>query len=299
MNGNRQRSWRGFTLIELLVVIAIIAILAAILFPVFAQARGQARKANCISNTKQLGLGVLMYTQDYDETFPLVATPVPAVPANYDGICFNSTTCAAPWQKMVQPYIKNWALMICPDGRLNKSDPINYLDVYLNYGSPVRAEHSGAANYTDTYYDGQDTGFGAGNKVALQGIMGAYTDNTWTGGSVNTNSYTQAGVAVPASMTLLGDGSAPDWWLGVFGITDDVFFYCVTWYDEYKIQRFGPIARHMQNNKTECSRMRLSGGQTAITFADGHSKTFPIKSYFHQKTTSSGLQVYEYLWPSE
>src|SRR5579872_2787695 len=64
------RGRRGFTLIELLVVIAIIAILAAILFPVFARAREQARKASCISNMKQLGLAALMYTQDYDETWP-------------------------------------------------------------------------------------------------------------------------------------------------------------------------------------------------------------------------------------
>ena len=64
------RRRRGFTLIELLVVIAIIAILAAILFPVFAQARESARKASCISNTKQLGLGVMMYAQDFDETYP-------------------------------------------------------------------------------------------------------------------------------------------------------------------------------------------------------------------------------------
>ena len=61
---------RGFTLIELLVVIAIIAILAAILFPVFAQARGKARQAACLSNLKQLGLATLMYAQDYDEMFP-------------------------------------------------------------------------------------------------------------------------------------------------------------------------------------------------------------------------------------
>src|SRR5438094_9941222 len=61
---------RGFTLIELLVVIAIIAILAAILFPVFAQAREAARKTTCLSNEKQIGMGVLMYIQDYDEQFP-------------------------------------------------------------------------------------------------------------------------------------------------------------------------------------------------------------------------------------
>src|SRR6184192_1931973 len=63
---------RGFTLIELLVVIAIIAILAAILFPVFAQARAKARQAACISNLKQLGLGFTMYAQDYDESFPFI-----------------------------------------------------------------------------------------------------------------------------------------------------------------------------------------------------------------------------------
>src|SRR5499427_72348 len=63
----RFRFHRGFTLIELLVVIAIIAILAAILFPVFAQAREAARKTSCLSNVKQLSLGILMYSQDYDE----------------------------------------------------------------------------------------------------------------------------------------------------------------------------------------------------------------------------------------
>jgi len=67
-----KSQWRqgGFTLIELLVVIAIIAILAAILFPVFAQARAKARQISCTSNLKQLGQAILMYVQDYDETLP-------------------------------------------------------------------------------------------------------------------------------------------------------------------------------------------------------------------------------------
>src|SRR5579872_2890780 len=70
---------RGFTLIELLVVIAIIAILAAILFPVFAQAREAARKAVCISNNRQIGLGAMMYVQDYDEMYPTNAWNTPAI----------------------------------------------------------------------------------------------------------------------------------------------------------------------------------------------------------------------------
>lgn len=68
LTGARAR--RGFTLIELLVVIAIIVILAAILFPVFATAREKARQAACLSNLKQIGLGAMMYAQDYDESLP-------------------------------------------------------------------------------------------------------------------------------------------------------------------------------------------------------------------------------------
>src|SRR3990172_12814328 len=86
---SRHRSWavaqaRGFTLIELLVVIAIIAILAGILFPVFAKARDKARQCVCLSNMKQLGLAALMYAEDYDETFPLgsILGQVPAPQPN-------------------------------------------------------------------------------------------------------------------------------------------------------------------------------------------------------------------------
>jgi prepilin-type N-terminal cleavage/methylation domain-containing protein/prepilin-type processing-associated H-X9-DG protein len=93
---------RGFTLIELLVVIAIIAILAAILFPVFARAREQARKSACLSNLKQIGSAIMMYTQDYDETVCPVSI----------GDCPGPTSFG--WADLVYPYIKNAQVFDCP-----------------------------------------------------------------------------------------------------------------------------------------------------------------------------------------
>lgn len=94
---------KGFTLIELLVVIAIIAILAAILFPVFARAREKARQASCLSNMKQLSLGVMMYVQDYDETCPK------RVDWTLAGINYLIPD-------LINPYIKNTGVWVCPTG---------------------------------------------------------------------------------------------------------------------------------------------------------------------------------------
>jgi prepilin-type N-terminal cleavage/methylation domain-containing protein/prepilin-type processing-associated H-X9-DG protein len=96
----------GFTLIELLVVIAIIAILAAILFPVFAKVREKARQTACVSNSKQIGLGILQYSQDYDEAYPL------SVAGNVE------------WSALVQPYIKAGKLVNGPSGRVANVDGV-------------------------------------------------------------------------------------------------------------------------------------------------------------------------------
>jgi prepilin-type N-terminal cleavage/methylation domain-containing protein len=103
---SEARTWRAFTLIELLVVIAIIALLAAILFPVFASAREAARTASCLSNTHEIGIAELMYAQDYDEAI---------IPANL----FKSTDpiaeqIAGGWVVSIQPYIKNQSVLFCP-----------------------------------------------------------------------------------------------------------------------------------------------------------------------------------------
>ena len=96
---------RGFTLIELLVVIAIIAILAAILFPVFARAREKARQTSCLSNMKQLGLGLSMYAQDFDEKLCIHCPGWP----EYDGT--NHHPC---WAGQIFPYVKNTQIYACP-----------------------------------------------------------------------------------------------------------------------------------------------------------------------------------------
>lgn len=123
-----MRRKNGFTLIELLVVIAIIAILAAILFPVFAQAREKARTISCVSNVRQMGTAALMYAQDYDENMVPAGsryahTPIPDIEcAQGDTSCFNDAYWTRPrawvdWTVMVYPYVKNSGMYACPSKR--------------------------------------------------------------------------------------------------------------------------------------------------------------------------------------
>lgn len=112
----RKKQKRGaFTLIELLVVIAIISILAAILFPVFARARENARRTSCLSNMKQLGLGVMMYVQDYDERFlgPCFGS-VGGVEETLPCPGNSAQSCRAYWPVKIYPYIKSLQVFSCP-----------------------------------------------------------------------------------------------------------------------------------------------------------------------------------------
>lgn len=151
----------GFTLIELLVVIAIISILAAILFPVFARARENARRASCLSNLKQIGLGIMQYAQDYDERYPLAwlgapgggPWPLPAglrhTPYYTDasGVFTNGTRIT--WMDLIYPYTKSIEIFVCPSRR-NQT----YLVGSTSIPTPSYGYNAAISNWHPTKYYG-------------------------------------------------------------------------------------------------------------------------------------------------
>ena len=173
-----QRSKQGFTLIELLVVIAIIAILAAILFPVFAQAREKARAISCVSNMKQLNTAVMMYTQDYDETFP---------------IGLDNTWWMSTWVRNTQPYVKNFQVYRCPDDSTPVDAAITWAGIRISYGANGMIAWDGKAN-------------------SLFGVMGL--SQGWMGTTVRS----LGSVTKPAETVLLSEkfdkDNLSDWGLG-------------------------------------------------------------------------------------
>jgi len=152
---------RAFTLIELLVVIAIIAILAAILFPVFAQARERARAISCVSNLKQIGLGLMMYVQDYDEKFPLAFPSNP--PINGGGQAVE------PLESLLEPYTKNTDMWHCPSVNADASKNYglgNFWDGKFNDNPKTRTYSSVGQLRT---VEGEAT-YGSGNNDKNTGM---------------------------------------------------------------------------------------------------------------------------------
>ena len=146
----RVQGLRGFTLIELLVVIAIIAILAAILFPVFAQAREKARQTTCASNQKQLGLAMIQYMSDYDDVVPLFRSATSFVWTNAAGsrVSFGTATNTSSraagtyWIGSLQPYMKTFSIFACPweqNSGVFDSGEQGYMQYGPNYG--INAEY--------------------------------------------------------------------------------------------------------------------------------------------------------------
>lgn len=129
---------KGFTLIELLVVIAIIAILAAILFPVFAQARAKARGVSCLSNIKQLTMGMVMYSQDYDERFPQWRWDQ----SWSGGSSANPNDATTVWWNAIFPYVKSYQIYVCPDNNYTFTSRQDNHWGWFNFGSPAAIAQS-------------------------------------------------------------------------------------------------------------------------------------------------------------
>ena len=252
----RRRNVRAFTLIELLVVIAIIAILAAILFPVFAQAREKARGASCLSNTKQIGLGILMYAQDYDEDFPhfadyCVRIPNPLKPTDPN----HPLGVRNMWQAGVYPYLKNWQIFTCPsDAIASSTDPfVNFYD--LSYGYNY--------GYLSTLEGTADPGCGVTQWFAAVGLAqvqapaqivmiadaGGKTFNA-SGGST-LGSMVNPPDAWPSSQSFYGPVQVG------WGLNCDDYFYGTKWGDTD-----GFAWRH------------INGGN--VCMVDGHAKFFQV-----------------------
>jgi prepilin-type N-terminal cleavage/methylation domain-containing protein/prepilin-type processing-associated H-X9-DG protein len=230
-----HRSKNGFTLIELLVVIAIIAILAAILFPVFAQAREKARQTSCLSNNKQLATAVMMYTQDYDEQFP----------AGVENDWWQDT-----WVRLTQPYVKNYQVYRCPsDGVI--ANPANqpWAGIRLSYASNGLMIWDGA-------------------HWSVIGVMGM-SQPSWMG----TVSQGQAAINRPAETVMLAEkqnaNNTSDWGPGC------IFTAVNWWDSdgEGEIPNGDLPTTAAFPNGPDGAVTSKHAGLTNVAFADGHCKS--------------------------
>ena len=161
MNHSRKL---GFTLIELLVVIAIIAILAAILFPVFGRARENARRSSCQSNLKQIGLGLMQYTQDYDEKLPRAWYGGGTTP-HYTS---NQGDGRHKWMDVVTPYTKSTQIFVCPSAT----------GATTQY-EPYTTDRFGSYSMNSTYWGATGAKQGPGNGGMSLALLEAPATTVW------------------------------------------------------------------------------------------------------------------------
>lgn len=211
---------KGFTLIELLVVIAIIAILAAILFPVFAQAREKARQASCMSNFKQIALTMRMYAQDYDEKNVL------GWQANFTNK-YGQTGGRAWWQYGLMPYVKNYQVFACPD----VSNPAFW------------GETSTSPNPGDSTYRFES---GIGLNWYIPGNVYGGTDGGYWGRAYagSTEKMGDADVLKPAERIVLIETSNAV----VGGPNPSIGFSYATWLSQFNFGYFGRAQHQNQTN---------------------------------------------------
>jgi prepilin-type N-terminal cleavage/methylation domain-containing protein len=285
----------GFTLIELLVVIAIIAILAAILFPVFAQAREAARKASCTSNTKQVGLGAMMYVQDYDEMYPCNSWDTPFIPTTDHDSRSATYPSATQWIWRIMPYIKNKGVFVCP------SDPGQGKNGWTGYWAP--------ANPTCDDAWGVPTPISLGHNQHLFGYGGAETIGqagpgpACFGGAPDWAVFYQpksmAAVPSPASTYMIGDygrGYMETWWVNNLRASNYTRVY------NESAPGGGATADNTEPWKSRRLLPNVSRHQlgSVLTYADGHTKwrsghaITSGEDWQDGRTASEGLFIREY-----
>jgi prepilin-type N-terminal cleavage/methylation domain-containing protein/prepilin-type processing-associated H-X9-DG protein len=230
----------GFTLIELLVVIAIIAILAAILFPVFAQAREQARKTSCLSNSRQIGNAMMMYAQDYDETLPMYWDETPGIPNGWP---------LGYWHNQLSPYIKNYQIFVCPSA---KPGPERSVDT--GEGTPeerLTLRHRGSGSYGWNYWY-----LGRERSISLAQIASP----SETIAVAEITRMRNAGVVYPAPNCV--GGSYPPGWETAISETDRKLYW-----DQFSDRHMGGNNLTFVDGHAKWYRKSTVEGDTAMFYA--------------------------------
>lgn len=269
-----SRKRGAFTLIELLVVIAIIAILAAILFPVFAQARKKARQTACLSNTKQISLAVIQYSQDYDEMMPANGTPNTATPPpnNPRNSAFERT----------MPYIKNADVLHCPDDDTDDNSPSGRYAIYKDQNG-LAASGKGIFIFVSYY----PTGVGTSGSAAWGVLQGPDAVTP-------TPAVALAEIKAPADTIMFGERRSRSEGQN-FDPTIDIGTATPTGGDS-----FDANGTPNSSNNNGVTRRHTEGAIYA--FCDGHSKWFKRGKNANGDTTGANATVngvrYYYFWRS-